>query len=286
MNDFKPDKDNKTQLRTGYLCAIIALVLAISALGSMSVVSSCEKDARYLSASGMVTAFAIGLILAAVLSISALFIFKKERVELSASDEWYAKVARCSSLLPAALSLFVTAFAPFDSTLGEWGNAVMICGAISTLFFILKLFPRYIAATVISGFGIFALCAVIIASLYLDLLIEINSHFKLLVQFGAVGVILGTIADLRATLSSKIAGQQESAERESIKIRARGYVFLKSLALTLSAACASVIILYFIEGNTAFGAHYLVYSLLYLAYAVSVIAELIRAVLSVNTSHI
>lgn len=287
MNDFKAvKKSGEAQLRLGYLCAILALTLAVCALGCVSVVSSCEKDARYFSPSIIPAVFAIGIVLAVALSFSALFIFRKERTDFTDTSDAYSKVTRCTNLLPALLSLCLSLFALFDESLGEWGNAVMICGAVASVFFIFKFLSRYAIAKVISGFGIFALGAVIIASLYLDLTVEINSHFKLLVQFGATGMLIGTIADLRAALSPKASEGSASSDSELVKIGVRGFIFLKSLALVPCLVCSAVIILYFAEGNAAFGLHYLIYSLLYLAFAVPCAMELIGAVISVVKSHI
>ena len=286
MKDIDTVKDRTAPIRIGYLCVIIALILAVGTIGCMAVVTACEKDARYFSDAAMPVAFAIGIVIAILASFVPLFIFKKEPLDAVDSTAYAAKAARFSNLLPALLSLCVAFFALADEVLGEWGNAVLICGLIAALFFALKLSSRLEALKVISGFGIFALGAVIIASLYLDLTVEINSHFKLLVQFGAAGMIIGTMADLRAALSPRAPDGFKLSNREFIKIGVRGYVFLKSLSLALCVICASVIILYFIEGNTAFGIHYLVYSFLYAAYAVSTLTELIVTVLLVCKSHI
>ena len=286
MNDFKTFKDMRTQLRVGYICVALAITLAVCTLGCMSVVSSCKEGARYFSASATVTIFAIGIALSIALSFAALFVFKKEPFHLADSSDGYAKVARYSSALPALASLGIAVFALLDGIFGAWGNAVMILGAVASLYFILKLCDRFPIAAVISGFGVFALCTVIITSLYLDLTIELNSHFKLLVQFGAAGMILGTIADLRAKLSPKAPNGFKLSDRDFIKIGVKGFIFLKLLALTLCAVCASVIILYFAIGHSALGAHYLAYSLLYLAYAISSASELIGAVISVIKGHI
>lgn len=286
MNDFQTVKNKRAPLRPGYLCVTIALTLAVCALGCMSVISSCEPNARYFTSSPLSTAFCVALALSAVSSVGALFIFKKERINITESNEGYAKAAKYLNLLPAALSLCVTIFFLSSKVLGEWGNAVIISSAVASLYFILKLFPRFIVMTVIFGVGVFALGAVVIASLYLDLAIELNSHFKLLVQFGAAGIILGTIADLRLILSPEAPKGFKLPDREFVRIGARGYIALKSLSLTLTATCASVVILYFIKGNSALGPHYLLYSVLYLAYAISAVSELIGAVISVIKGHI
>ena len=76
-------------------------------------------------------------------------------------------VSRCFSILPAIVALYVFYIALSDESLGTWGNAIMLTAFVSGLFFIFKMFKGAIVGKVICGLGVFALCAVIIASLYL-----------------------------------------------------------------------------------------------------------------------
>ena len=286
MKDMDTAEGRMAPIRIGYLCVIVALAIAVATIGCMAVIGACEEDARYFSDATMPRLFAIGIAVAIAVSFVPLFIFKKElplNFDLSGYD---IKTARFSNLLPALLSLYAAFFALTDEVLGQWGNAVLICSLITALFFALKIFPRFTVPKVISGFGVFVLGAVIIASLYLDHVIEINSHFKLLVQFGAAGMILGTMADLRVELSARTPDGSKLPDSQFSKIGVKGYVFLKSLSLTLCLVCSAAVIIYFAKGNTAFGLHYLAYSLLYVSCALSALTELIVTVLSVTKVHI
>ena len=272
MKSFERIKDVRSHLKIGYLAVTLATTLAATAVGCMSVISSCEPSSRYFEKTPMSVVFAILLVLSLLLPFAVLLIFKKEDVDATSANQSYKIIARYSNILPALLSAILAVFALVYDGLGQWSNAVMVLAAVVCIFFVLKLFSRSTVLTVLTGFGVFALCAIIITSLYLDLVIELNSHFKLLTQFGAVGMILGTIADMRSMLSVSPSNR---------KIGIKGYLLLKSVSIAMCAVCSLVIIIYFLEGNKAFEIHYLFYSLLYLAHAISSTAEAIGALRAV-----
>ena len=287
MNDSKKTaRDSIAPIRIGYVCVHLAIILATVALGCMAVTYSCEHNARYFLSTTTTTFLWATLCLSILLSFGVLFLFKKEPIEHLSSMIKSAYVARISNVFPAVLSVLVMLFALFEETLGKWSDLVLILGALSAVFFILKAFKKPTSSKAITGLAVFGLCAVIIASLYLDFKIELNSHFKLLVQFGAAGVICGVIADIRAALSSSFYESSKTVQRNYVRITVRGYLFLKLLSVALSLVCSVTVAIYFAEGNTALGMHYLLYSLFTLAYAVSSICEIIAAVISVIKSHI
>lgn len=286
MNNSEILKDRKAQFRIGFTIVNIAIILATLAVGCMSIISSCEHDARYFLPTTMVKVFWVMLCISILLSFCSLLLFKSEPISHLSSQITSAKVARFSSILPAIVTFLITLFALFEEMLGQWGNYIMVLGAISTAFFILKVFIRPIASKALTGMATFGLCAVIIASLYLDFTIELNSHFKLLTQFSVAGIILGVVADIRASLSSPFYDSPKSVQRNYVRISARGYVFLKTLSIALSLICSTVVILYFGEGSSEFGMHYLLYSFFSFTYAISSTCDLTAAVISVIKSHI
>ena len=279
-------KDKRAQAKIGFVCAHLAAILATCALGCMAVVSSCEPNARYFLPSITFNIFLAFLFGSAALAFAALFIFKREPISFMASPLKSARVARFSSILPALASFLTVWYAASDDSLGGWGKAILICGAVSIAFFVLKLFKHQIAPKALTGMAVFALCAVIVASLYLDFSIELNSHFKLLTQFAAAGVICGVIADIRAALSSSFYDSPKKVQRNYVRVYMRGYVFLKLISTLVASACSATVILYFAKGNTAFGTHYLVYSIFAFSYAVSSTCELIAALISAVKSYI
>ncbi len=260
--------------RTVLVCVLFALTLAACIFGSLAVSGEGEIG-NYLPHVAKATAFRITLACALAVAVALLFIFKNDRKGKQPNGEGeecepsrYLSVteliSRCLSVLPAIVAFYVFYFALTDESLGSWGNAVMTSAFVSALFFLFKIFKNARVGKVICGFGVFALSAVVIASLYLDHVIEINSDFKLLVQFGAAGVIMGTIADIRVTLS---------------RISRAWFISLKASALVLCAACSAVILSLSVAHGEAFPLSYFVYSRLYLACAVPFGFEIISALI-------
>ena len=283
MNDSKNYKDSAALFRTVCISAVIILAVTVAVIGCIAVVSTRTENSHYISKSVIRTLFFVGLVVSLISSVTLPISFKRARIDFTSSQDPFYAAGRYLSLLPALFSLLVSAFAIFEGgELAEWRAAVILLALCTTLFFTLKSLGRRGAGVILSGFASFMLFAVIIISLYLDLSIEINSHFKLLVQFGAVGMMLGTMADIRLMLTPK--GSDDNAEL--VRIRGFGFVALKSLSLILTAACASVVSICFAAGNTSLGNHYLVYSLLYLAYAISVICELVATAVWANKDSV
>lgn len=256
------------------VCVIFALTAAACVYGSLAV-SGAEKLGRYLPNSAESTAFSISLV-AALVAVVIMLIFGKvaERITVKVDGNSVAEeskatkvswiISRCFSIFPAAISFYVFYFAFSDESLGTWGNAVMLTAFITSLFFLFKIFKGMRAGKVISGFGVFALCAMIIASLYLDHEIELNSDFKLLVQFGAAGIILGTIADIRVVL---------------LRIKSRWYITLKAIAFILCVISSVIMLSAPVAESGLFPVAYFVYSKLYLAYVIPTALEIISALI-------
>lgn len=222
--------------------------------GILSVISAlwCEHNSKYVGEIGSIL-----LIVAALLSVlpplSGLFIFKKDR-NTDATGK-----ARYFSLIPMALSLYSAGYLLLND-IGEWGNAILLLSLAAAIFFILKALDGRPSLKIAGAICLFLFCTAIIGMLYLDFNIELNSPFKVAVQFGAVGMMLGAIADARATLS---------------RISAGWFMLLKSTAASLCLLSAGLIIPAFARGFTILPQTYLTFSLLYAGYAISAIAETI-----------
>ena len=165
----------------------------------------------------------------------------------------------CTSSMLTAYTLYVFFFALTDESLGVWGNLIMVSAFVSALFFLFKTLPNARVGRVICGFGVFVFAAIVIASLYLDHVIEINSDFKLLVQFGAAGMLISTIADIRNTLS---------------RISDRCLLGFKAIAFILCSICPAVLLSLSGEFVEALPGYYYIYSWLYLVCAVASAIEM------------
>ena len=126
----------------------------------------------------------------------------------------------------------------------DMGFALIALGA--AVFFMLKPLHGREAAKIFFSFGVLSLGIAIIAMLYFDREIELNSPYKLAVQFGAVGVMLGTLADAREVMSR------------------------------ITLICIGSVVTAFAVGNTSLPEHYLIFALFYLPYSLMTATELLR----------
>lgn len=224
---------------------LVGIFATLAALG-------CEFNSKYLDQSVNLTLTVV--ILAALLTPFFSFFALRKEHELDGS-----KIARWLSLAPAAASLYLSAHTLLND-LGKWGDAILILSLIAAAYFILKLTKGKDALKLCGVVGMFLLGTAIIALLYLDFEIELNSPFKLAVQFGAVGFMIGTIADARAILS---------------RISAGGFILLKSIASSLCILCSGLILVVFARDFAVLPEVYLVSATLYACYAISALAEMI-----------
>lgn len=256
MNGLEPQNKQRTVMRTlRFALPLISIVLSLT-VGYIAhfAVKLTEIDEKYLSES-WASALILPLIVAiCLISLVASFFFKGSNKPTASP-----LAVRLFSLFPtgAAVSLFYYTIA---RGVGDWDVAFIISTLVSISFFASKLFDRCEMLKVLSSIGVFALSALIIALLYLDHTIELNSSFKWAVQFGGVGLILGVIADSRAALA---------------RISSGWFVFLKITSLMLCLLCSGLVFTAFGCGFEVFPHSYLVFSVLYFCYSVSTIAELI-----------
>lgn len=232
----------------GAICSalpiIVGIIAAIAAL-------NCEVNAKYLGESAA-TALTMTIVVAIVTPFVCAFLFPNK------NDKDSVERKGMNTLLPLAASFYL-AFHTLTNDLGIWGDAILLLSIVAVVFFAIKMFSNNIVWKILSAFGVFALGAAIIALLYLDFNIELNSPFKLAVQFGAVALILGTIADARSMLS---------------RIKAGWFIFFKSIASSLCLICCGLIFTAFARGFKIFPDVYFVLSILYACYAINSIAEI------------
>lgn len=231
----------------------IFLSLAVGFIAHFAV-KLTEIDEKYLSES-WASALILPLIVAVcIISLAAPFIFKGAGNPISPP-----LAVRVISLLPVGASVYLIYYAVAHG-FGDWDVAFIVSTLVCIPFFASKLSDGYRNLKVLSSLGVFALAALIIAMLYLDHTIELNSSFKWAVQFGGVGLILGVIADSRTALA---------------RISSGWFVFLKSVSLMLCLLCSGLVFTAFGCGFEVFPHSYLVFTVLYFCYSVSTIAELI-----------
>ena len=256
MNGLEPQNKQRTVMRPlRFALPLISIVLSLT-VGFIAffAVKLTEFDEKYLSES-WASALILPLIAAVcIISLTAPFIFK--RTEKPTSPPLGARVF---SLFPTGASIYLIYYT-IAHGVGDWNAAFIVSALVCIPFFASKLSDGYRNLKVLSSLGIFALAALIIALLYLDHTIELNSSFKWAVQFGGVGLILGVIADSRVALS---------------RISSGWFVFLKSISLMLCLLCSGLVFTAFGCGFEVFPKSYLVFTVLYFCYSLSTVAELI-----------
>ena len=210
----------------------------------------CSLNSKYLGGLGE-TLLAIAVLVSVIFPLICPIAFKRDR-DLSATEK-----AKWLHLIPAIASFYLSGYTLLND-LGEWGDAILLLSLLAGVFFILKIIDGKEAIKIGGICCLLLLGTAIIALLYLDFDIELNSHFKLAVQLGAVGLMLGTIADARAILS---------------RIGTGWFMLLKSIASSLCLVCAGLIFVAFARGFTVLPQIYLACAVLYSCYAVSAIGE-------------
>ncbi len=232
---------------------LISLALCFTASAAASVSNGGE---RYLANSVYASTLTVLIILSVILPFSAPIIYKGRRPDKP------SLFARLFSIIPAGAAVFTSVYAVLYGFGVKWDLAMICFALVSAIFFILKLFEKHKAAKLLTVFGVLALAVSIIALLYFDYEIELNSTYKLAVQFGAAGLILTAISDAR---------------HETDRLSLGWYILLKSISLSLSLLASSLVITAFVSLETALPISYLVFSVLYAANSVSLTSELIAA---------
>ena len=256
MNGLEVQKDRKTPVR--FLCFALPLISTVLSLTvgiiAFFAVRLTEIDEKYLSES-WASAIILPLIAAVCLiSLVAPFIFRRTEKPTASP-----LAVRFFSLFPTGAAIYLIYYT-IAHGVGDWDAAFIISTLVCIPFFAAKVSGGYKNLKVLSSLGVFALAALIIAMLYLDHTIELNSSFKWAVQFGGVGLILGVIADSRAALS---------------RISSGWLVSLKGISLMLCLLCSGLVFTAFGCGFEVFPKSYLVFTVLYFCYSLSTVAELI-----------
>ena len=242
-------KRQTTRIISGITSALLPIVAcAFAVIAALN----CEFNSKYVESPDAAILLAIGVV-AIVIPFVVHFFIGHDRMPSETIGTKYF------SLLPSIAALRLS-FHTLTTDIGEWGDAVMYLSLLAMMFFIFKMLRNRTALKVIGAICVFLLSTAIIATLYLDFTVELNSPFKLAVQFGAVGLILGTIADARAALS---------------RIGIGWFVFLKSAAASLGLICSGLVYTAFARGFAVLPELYLACATLYVYYAASAIAEIV-----------
>ncbi len=247
----KPNKAKHAMQLAALPCFM--LLPALTALAAYIAVMLSEKGSRYISDSWASTAFTVLLIISLILPISALFIYKgREAVPSHTVSRIFSPITACSML-------YAVYFAIVGGFGEKWDMIFLLLLILSATFYIIKPIKGHEALKTAFSFAVFALGTAIIALLYFDLAIELNSTYKLAVQFGAAGLMLKTIVDAREIMS---------------RISLQKALLLRGISLTLTLI-APAFVLPAAIGITTLPPSYYTFSLIFLACSASNVAELV-----------
>lgn len=284
-----------TRIRKSRITVLIfSILLAIAPLVATRLAALATESGKprshYLTDSANYTSFIVLLICTLIFSLLPLIFIDRRKF---GKEHLVPRILNLIPALGAAIAAYLFFyFSTANVFEGEskWALYISLCGCVAAMFFLLKTvgnskFTNVMAGLrVLTAIGVFAFSALVIISLYLDYNTELNSHFKLSVQFASVGVMLGTMADVRSILGS---------------VTKRRYLSFKAIALTLTSTGAASVFVRASEEITAFkadqgianlsihdlvthfqshpsaAASYVICSLFFVTYAASVAAEII-----------
>ncbi len=192
--------------------ASAALIVSALATGSIAFATSFQPEARYFTASPLVWVLYALLVVAVIFSISAPLIFKRREIDVCnrVGRKIFSLLTAAASTIPFIYYIYSDLTARAAASVAPSGSVesfysgldgVTILVTVTSLFVVI--FSLSIAfnlnktLTLISGYGQVVFCAAIITKLYLDFSVELNSPIKLLLQFSAAAVMIGTVNDLR-----------------------------------------------------------------------------------------
>ena len=241
---IRRDKEIKKQKALILSSAFMALLTAI--VGVLAVNSSYKPGAHYFTQSPIFTALTVISLVSVIAVIIPYFILDRKFVTVSACGD---RITRLVYLLPATSAVLCAIICYENVSLGRFATLTAAAAAISALYFILMTFNAHPALTLIAGIGHLLFCALIIIALYIEPAIEINSDFKLLVQFGAAASMLNMIADSRVPL---------------LRASARSFFAFKTAALIFCLLGGAVTVTVFSVGGEVFDRSYLYFAIFYL----------------------
>ncbi len=252
QEEIKKPRGTKRAIEAA-LPPLLMLLSVLTAVVACVAVILSEEGSRYISDSWASTAFTVLLILSLILPIASLFIYKGREVLPSHSvSRIFSSIAACSMLCAAYFAL-VGSFGE------EWDTVFLFLFILSAAFYIIKPIKGHEALKTAFSFAVIATGVAVIALLYFDLAIELNSTYKLAVQFGAVGLMLKTITDAREIMS---------------RISLRKALLTRSISLTLTLI-APAFVCTAAAGITPLPVSYTVFSYVFLSCFLSTLAELI-----------
>lgn len=261
-----PNSSKKALRIFRILSAALVCSLAVACIIAFTV--GFEPELRYFRNSPLTIPLTVTAVATVVLALSAFFLFKGKNAALRRESPlrflaMLPMIAILRLIIHIAIGLITNAVpSPSNdaqATLDPWMIGILVTAAFAVIYSLSEIFRINKAFEIISGFLQILFCILVIAKLYIDFSVEINSPVKLLLQFSATAIILCTMADLRRSFDMCSAP-----------------IFCASRLIMLALGSASAIALFaeIIPEADKYGELYSVYPLIFIAFAVKAAVEL------------
>ncbi len=257
---------------TFYIAALSALILISTALGVIITLFCVDGQTGYFTPSIFTTLFFTAMAISAALSISAFIIFDSKALSLSSRVR--ALPLRLMYILPSAavcICFYAIALQEYRSSPVSAPRFPTLAGSVGSMIFaaafllcimysISHIFQSFNKSLkLISGIMQIALCLYIMITLYFDLSVELNSPFKVLIQFSAATLAISTCMELRDLTTG---------------VSIRAFIAAKALLCAISVPTFAVTICSEITEISLKDQIYPAYSLFFIACAICSAVEL------------
>ncbi len=236
----------------------LAIVTVIASL--LAYTSAMNNGSRFFNDSAASVILYVVLAIDMLFAFSALFLFKKNQ-----KIESHSKLASYSAAIPCLASVLVLVWSFIDASKkpdNVWAILIALASVFSAFYFLAQIIRFDSTLILISGYVSIFLCLFIIAKLYVDLAIEMNSPVKLAIQFAAAAVATSILSDLRNLIDRPGPSQ---------------FVFSKVCTIMLALFCAAGTFTEAIESALRYGWAYVIYPIFLIAYAIFSSVELFTA---------
>ena len=236
---------------SAYRVTATVLALATSLCGVLCAIFALDGKSRYFENSPLTATLWILIAISVAFSLSALFVFKsKHKIELCK----YPRLAGLWGNVPALIALSFPAIifvGNYSTAFKALAAIVCVLCAMSSLAHLFTFSPNL---KLICSYCEILVSIFIISSLYIDLSIEMNSPLKLLIQFSAAAVMIGTLCDCHKTIGH---------------VSPKTHVGAKSIVCIMGLLCGAVCISLLIHRPETLPLSYYAYAAFLAAHSVS-----------------
>lgn len=267
MNDTIPgdkiakQKGDRSLLRA-FLAAAYAIAIILAALGAATVLFSFDNQTRYFRGTAISIALAATSAVVVVLAICAFFLFKSQKLQRAPiENRKVGRILRLLTILPIVICAYYVITTTIENAKQNDTDSSVVPSVV-LLFIMFTLCAVYNVShamvlnktlSIFSGMAQIAFCVYVMTTLYFNWSVELNSPFKLIVQFAAASLAIDTCMEVRDIISG---------------VSTRAYVATKTLSMSLGSLCFAISLCAVIKGARIEGFGYLWYSLYFLALAI------------------